>query len=158
MPMARSFAAGILIIVFIGLIYLSVDFMKNANAYGLQEGFDSQYKAPTRATDCQCLPGYIPSNTRSQFGGRFVLVDSGWGINFLPDGTKNAHWVKSCNMCNINICDPKNYTNMTAGEFTRNYTLKYDKIFDCSLIPAPQPAGTFFCKHLEDPSKTRKCY
>ena len=155
MPKARIFAAGIFLIVFIGLIYLSLDFMKIMKNTDLS-GYEGFSQGPARASDCQCLPGYIPSKKRSKFGGRFVAVDNGWGINFLPDGTKNAHWVRTCGMCNMNLCDRKIANPMTALEFTQKYVLQRNNIFECSMLTSTD--DSYFCQNMSNKRDTRKCY
>jgi hypothetical protein len=58
----KQIVAGVLLFAFLVLIMLSVQFMQDSSGNVLiKETFTSL--GPTRASDCQCLPGYIPSKS-----------------------------------------------------------------------------------------------
>ena len=54
---SKKFVAGLLIFAFISIILLALQFIKSPS----KELFtnEGQGQAPTRTSDCNCLPGYV---------------------------------------------------------------------------------------------------
>ena len=123
------------------------------------EGFAT---APTRATDCNCLPGYIPSSSSSSlksYGGNVFLFLGSRGYMYLynPSGTSDFYYINPENdTCGLS----------TSGDFPvisreeaygPKFTWKGD--LTCSVVTKnTNPKPTFFCQNLSDSSRTRPCY
>lgn len=123
-----------------------------------KEGFASA--APTRASECNCLPGYIPSkDAGGKYGGNILTWTGASGNKFYyynPSGTNDAYEYRSNNTCGL----------PTSGDFTsvshsdlfvnKKYNYRWDKS-PCDLIKKNKDE-TFFCQRLGDPSARRECY
>jgi hypothetical protein len=122
-----------------------------------REGFVAR---PTTPSQCQCLTGYIPSNTSySQFGGNFVHFNG--AIAFVPTGSSVKHAVPTCDMgCGVNACDPKIYQNIDEEQWN---SLSTGETFSCDIMKQAKlgaSAGTdiFFCQSVTNKQKTMPCY
>lgn len=151
----RGFLTGALLVVFILLTLSAWRFMTSEESLESFEGFTA---GPTRAADCQCLPGYIPSNvTNSKYGGKFIWYSG--GVYFVRDTTKIRNWVPRCSMCGINICDWNVMNKVTAVEFN---SLTPGQTFSCDILKQAQANNKntthYFCQSLNNPTETRKCY
>ena len=108
------------------------------------EGFKSG--AVTRASDCNCLPGYIPSNTT----GMKVLGKEGDTVNLqkpalIRYGTDDKWIEKEVTTLNFQISNAFFQADPAGG------ILKYAKIIK-------ETSDNYFCQSLADPTKIRKCY
>jgi hypothetical protein len=116
------------------------------------------FTAPARATDCRCLPGYLPSNSiQSTYGGEFQHYKG--AIAFVPGRSKQKHWVPQCSMCGINICSPSVYKEVDKSTWEKT---QWSSTFTCNTMKQAkensQLDGTFFCQSTSDLSKTMSCY
>jgi len=168
----RKFIAAILIIAFIILVIIAWNFIDFPDSFtGKSEGFvNKKGGGPTRAADCKCLPGYIPSKhiVKNKYGGTFKTgagVGLGDGnIYFYPDGSKTAYWIDNCTVCNDiipNVCDI--HTRISKEEFTAGgYTTAGEgKPFDCNILKKAMEkeiSPYYFCQNFTDPKIQRKCY
>lgn len=133
-----------------------------------KEGFTSA--APTRASDCNCLPGYIPSKDS---GGRNILKI--WGFKdsrgnelyyYVPSGSNDLYFYSS--MYNMNTCGLP-----TSGDFpmiapsdikgepgsTLQSKYQFRGMLTCDVVKKnTNTQETFFCQRLGDPSARRECY
>jgi hypothetical protein len=155
--MSRAFVAGLLIFAFIGVIILSVNFVQSIDPSGntVREHFTT---APTRAANCQCLPGYIPSVNR--LGGT-VYMDTGvllrYGVLFFsPSGTKDFYGVAKDDSCGISYTDTEKYTKLTRENMHGFTFSSYRGLLTCDKLN--RNTKNYFCQSLSNPSKTRKCY
>jgi hypothetical protein len=128
---------------FIALALQGVQFM-NAPVIEYNEGFKSGLV--TRASDCNCLPGYIPSNT----SGMKVLGKEGDTVNLQKPslvryGTDDKWIEKEVTTLNFQI------SNAFFGADPAGGILKYAKIVQ-------ETSDNYFCQSLADPTKIRKCY
>jgi hypothetical protein len=119
------------------------------------EGFQV---GPTRASDCRCLQGYIPSNmVNSKYGGRFI-TDGGL-VAFQPQGSKTKHLISSCLVCEgVNPCTQKKMIPKKEWD-----SLQWGEQYSCPLFTqikkkAKKTSDTFFCQSTSDPEKSRDCY
>lgn len=154
----------ILTLAFLAVLYYALT--TTSNAFGFvdvkKEGFSSA--APTRASDCNCLPGYIPSkDSGGKYGGNILtwqpFSDEDRKYYFYnPSGTNDAYEYRSDNTCGL----------PTSGDFTsvshsdlfvnKKYNHRWDKS-PCDLIKKnTNTQETFFCQRLGDPSARRDCY
>ena len=150
----------ILTLTFLAVLYYALTTTSYAFSFVdvKKEGFSSA--APTRASDCNCLPGYIPSkDAGGKYGGNILTwtADSGNKFYFYnPSGTNDAYEYRSDNTCGL----------PTSGDFTsvshsdlfvnKKYNHRWDKS-PCDLIKKNKDE-TFFCQRLGDPSARRECY
>lgn len=149
----RGILTGIFLVIFILLTFSGWKFMTSKES--LEKFTDS---APTRAADCQCLPGYIPSNTTSK--SELVLDPRGWGY-VLAGGKKYGFW---WNMHGI----PFDWTNTKYRWIGWEEISKYTHGGQASK-PIIEEAlrfqkeggkltSMYFCQSLSNPNETRKCY
>lgn len=148
-----------------------------------KEGFSSSamsVASPTRAADCNCLPGYIASNSGG-YDGKVYLTP--FGPNripqpaYIPNGTSDVYvidpvgwWGSGANTCNlIQAFDGK--TNDEYESYYMNYFSKlnfpplpftltdtnYKGILTCDVVKKTG-GKNYFCQNLGDPTKTRSCY
>ena len=151
-----------LVILFFGLALYGWDLCSLMNM-NEKEGFTnltSETSAPTRASDCRCLPGYIPSNTPAQtkYGGR--IIHRNGPIFYIPNGSNKKHWVSSCTQCNvgINFCDPNVYVNVTDKEAS---VYEDGPMLTCAVLKeslGKKESPNYFCQSLSDPTQTKSCY
>ena len=119
------------------------------------EGFEG---APTRAVDCRCLTGYVPSkNINSPFGGKVIKYKN--DIHFVPTGTNQRFYVPSCTMCgsDLNFCTEAKVVNESEFKAYKQAS----KILDCTLwnsVKGKKETEAYFCQKLGSPSETMFCY
>ena len=58
----KTLFAGLLLVAFIAITYLAFQFIQESVQAKATEPFTSIKHAITRASECRCVPGYIPSN------------------------------------------------------------------------------------------------
>lgn len=149
----------VMVILFFAIGYLAVDFLQkpqpNPTTKKEKEGFTS------RASDCKCLPGYIPSNISPSIpnGGK-IIREGGKGIHFVPAGTFDRYWVSSCQPSgtNINFCDPAVFVDVTDAEY-KKYTSR--GTFTSKIMEDAKKTklmDSFFCQNSNDPTDIRMCY
>jgi len=131
------------------------------------DGFST---GPTRAADCNCLPGYIPSRAGG-FDGDIYSTSSGDGTIFYvynPNGTDKMYIIgeNKCGLPNPNSkYSAKEKLNMIGigSGFISSSGKTYDyagSIYNqdsCSIVKK-KDSGTYFCQNLDTPGKTRSCY
>jgi hypothetical protein len=153
----KPIVAGLLLFFFIGLVAVAVQFMQNppqAPAPPKSEGFASA--APTRATDCSCLPGYVPSNIKVT---NTTKSDGNNGINGIH--------------CFNSVCYAKRYSDLMAafGDGTtgqskdslinhwRNHGIIENRNPCCdSTVRTEKKTNIFFCQSLSNPADIKQCY
>lgn len=161
----KNVIIGVCIAFFVGLILQAIQFI---NMPEVEEGFVSS--AITRASDCNCLPGYIPSNQSDSVDGN-LIVDTRDSLMYNPNNTRDIYTIDTNNMCNL--LPGVNDFDMRTSTDTNNYN-KYvsfkNKVnildassynvkgtLSCDIVK--QKANTnYFCQSLTDSTKIRKCY
>lgn len=166
---------GLGIFAFVLVCVIGIQFMLNKEVIDLHEGFSSSSGASgtTRAADCNCLPGYIASNSQGEYDGK---VYSYWGIVplYIPNGTKDIYTIDFNNTCGIlppvNI--PNEFLSMNKYfEFFGNYFSSLNiqpvpfqvnesnnkGVLTCDVVKKTG-GKNYFCQNLGDPTKTRSCY
>ena len=132
-----------------------------------QEGFASTATAITRASDCNCLPGYIPSSETSEYNGKIFssIIAGNTRYLFNPDGTKDTYWIKSENPCgipNINTFTQPNTGNYPYLDHSEIFgaapKYSYNGVLQCNMVHKKEASGIFFCQNLANPEKRRNCY
>ena len=153
----------IAIFVWVGLS--GINFIQVSSAEEEEEGFATSTSPITRASDCNCLPGYIPSNDTSGYNGKiFSTLWYGTEYLFNPDGTNNVYWIVPNNACGIpNINLPSqpnsgNYPFLPLDNVFGGGKYRYKGGLQCNMIKKTEASGIFFCQNLSNPEKRRKCY
>ena len=124
------------------------------------EGFKTGTGPVTRASDCNCLPGYIPSSESVDYNGKIFQMLGGGQTNYLfnPDGTKKVYWINPDNSCGITLNGT--YPSLSIEQlFTNGSEYTYAGNLQCNLVEKKTPtAPHFFCQNLSSPEKRRNCY
>ena len=160
---------GLCVAAFVAVAGLGVQFINNPIEDFIKEGFKTG--AVTRASDCNCLPGYIPSNKGGGgYDGKIVAAPNGL-LLYIPNNTNVMYaispWGNTCNLI------PEFKTGMDYDEYIKiysNLSRKYSTDFSpyqsyrleqtltCDVVKPALSGTNYFCQNLEDPLKTRKCY
>jgi len=61
MDSGKKMFAGLLLLSFLGIAYMAIQFISEGRCYSISEKFSNRKPRFTLAADCNCLPGYIPS-------------------------------------------------------------------------------------------------
>ncbi len=144
---------------FLLVILVATRFMKQDDVKESEkpkEGFFSG--APTRAAECKCLPGYVPSNMSNSY--EIVLTQDGWGWIIVGSKYYNFWW----NMHGI----PFDWNNTKFKWVTYDYLKGYTRsgnatkdIVQNALAYQKEGAKqmeTYVCKSLSNISDTKPCY
>lgn len=167
----RRVLIGLGIVIFILLSLKAWTFIKTHNDTCNTDTHESfAVGAITRAADCNCLPGYIPSSSSDTAYGGKIYVNVERGNNyyvFNPRGTKDMYWIQSSNPCGIPSIQALHLPN--AGKYpsiegskmfgpSAEYT--YKGVLPCGLVKKDEGSSTpyYFCQSLSDKNKTRSCY
>ena len=112
-----------------------------------KEGFTnpvSETTAPTRASDCRCLPGYIPSNTVPKkilgYENGFIEVKSPLKVRYGSDN----RWVEKM------VYNTFKATNSFFGKDPAPGVRKQ--------VETVAGSDFFFCQSLSEQTQTRSCY
>ena len=148
---------------FVWIALFGVNFIQ---ATPISEPFVSTATAITRASDCNCLPGYIPSADTGSYNGKiFSSKEMGHSIYYFnPDGTNELYYIPSNNSCgipNINTFSQPNTGNYPFLEFKNfgaNQKYTFNGWLQCNMVHKKESSGTFFCQNLTNPEKRRNCY
>jgi hypothetical protein len=167
-----------LVILFFGLALYGWDLCE-------KEGFTNattDSSAPTRASDCRCLPGYIPSNTRgnNNLNGKLIkAAEQGrMFILYNPNNTNNYYIVTIASIEdfdkmyeNFRVCNKKLSKYPISRAFyntaelykiirTEQWNIQwFDQRGDCKIFEENGDVdSTYFCQSLSDPTQTKSCY
>ena len=178
-----------LVILFFGLALYGWDLCSLMNM-NEKEGFTnltSETSAPTRASDCRCLPGYIPSNTGdiNNLNGKLIkIINKQRGeiiICYNPNNTNNYYLVtaasiqdfdkmyESFTVCNKKISKypiSRTFDNMEElrniienEKWNISYELSYPNEKKCKIFDQNGNVdSTYFCQSLSDNQTTKSCY
>ncbi len=148
----------VMVILFFAIGYLAVDFLHKPQPTPAtkkeKEGFTS------RASDCKCLPGYIPSNIAPSIPNGGKIAHYKGTIYYIPAGTNDRYGVTACTPSgtSINFCDKNNYKDIKEAEF-RQY--KDRGIFTSKVMNDAMKTkvmDSFFCQNSNDPTDIKQCY
>lgn len=158
MKQAKTFAVGLFLVLFVSFLVLAFSTTYPMPIRAIAEEKEGFTENPTRASDCQCLSGYLPSNrTTSKYGGKFIQYAG--LLAFQPDGTSMKHLVSNCLNCEgINPCSEAKTISKTAWD-----SLSWGTQYTCPFFTqikanAKATTSTFFCQSLADPENRRSCY
>jgi hypothetical protein len=140
----RTLLVILFIFMIIAVIFQAVAFMTEGGEIKqiILEQFTLQ---PTRASDCRCLPGYIPSNkiTKRVLGKENQLIEIKNPIT-VRYGSNNR-WVEK------DVSSTFRATNSFFGSDPAPGVVKQVEIKE-------QNTNMFFCQSLSNPSNTKQCY
>lgn len=142
------------LVVFLGYLFYKSYLTLETNASF--EAFTSD-PAPTRASDCRCLPGYVPSNSKKS--GELVLDPRGWG--YLLEGSKKyGYW---WNMHELGFWWWNSTYRWATSEEVSKYTdggwASKDQVKNTLANKGKSVESPFyFCQSLNDTGKTKTCY
>ena len=145
------------IAVFVWVGLSGINFIQNTTVK--DEGFNTSTGPITRASDCNCLPGYIPSSDNGDYNGKiFQIVTNGLQYLFNPEGTKKIYWINPENSCGITMSGT--YPSLSIEQFFSNGSeYSYSGNLQCNFIKKKQSTQSiFFCQNLTSPEKRRNCY
>ena len=125
--------------------------------------------APTRAAECKCLPGYVPSkDTMNKAGNVYTMADVEGTIYyfFIPNGTSNMLYISPANSCGIkHIYKDRNISNQNLGNYPpinmNESNLRWTGNLTCDMLKTDKNttnSSRYRCQNLEDPSNTKECY
>jgi hypothetical protein len=132
-----------------------------------EEGFATSTGLITRASDCNCLPGYIPASETGGYNGKiFWSTENNQNYYlFNPEGTNDVYWIQSENSCgipNINVPSKPNSGNYTFlsddSVFGADRKYTYKGSLQCNMLKKKEQGINYFCQNLTNPEKRRKCY
>jgi hypothetical protein len=151
----------ILTLTFLAVLYYAYTTTANCSVdVTKKEGFTSA--APTRASDCNCLPGYIPSKgAGGQYGGNILTWTGATGHKYYyynPSGTNDVYHISSDNKCGLPTSG--DFMSVTHSDLFSNKKYKYTwQKSACDVVNENKnKEGMFFCQRLGDPSSRRECY
>ncbi len=112
----------------------------------------------SRASDCRCLPGYVPSNITLPY--EFVVVPQLSGAGYILQGNTKKQFYWRMHNVNFDWSNTK-YSVMTAAEIGKykgdGYVSK--EVLEKALQKQPNlKTQHFFCQSLSDSSNTKQCY
>lgn len=152
----KTLLVVIFIFIMIAVIFQAFAFMTEGGEIKqiMLEQFTSQ---PTRASDCRCLPGYIPSNKTLPY--EFVIVRELGGAGFILQGNtkKGFYW----NMHNTKFdWNNTKYRYMSSAEISKykDYGFVSKEVLEKALQKQPSQTPHFFCQSLSNSSDTKQCY
>lgn len=147
----KTLLVVVFIFMMIAVMFQAVTFMMEGQTL---EQFTSQ---PNRASDCRCLPGYVPSNKTLPY--EFVVVPEQGGAGFILQGNtkKQFYW----RMHNVNFdWNNTKFRYVSSAEIGKykgdGYASK--EVLEKALQKQISQTPTFFCQSLSDSSNTKQCY
>jgi hypothetical protein len=176
MDSSKNILAGLLILSFLLLVLVATNWMQKPmnSVNSVKEGDTTKEGfrvAPTRAAECKCLPGYVPSKdiTTSNV---YSYKERGYTYYiFNPNGYPYTWWIQPENPCGIkHIYKDANLTNKNLGNYPpidlNNSKFKYIGPLDCYTYKAWTAwlntpniiSDRYKCQNLEDPSNIKECY
>jgi hypothetical protein len=155
----------ILTLTFLAVLYYAYITTADSSVDVKKEGFTSA--SPTRASDCNCLPGYIPSKEGSKYGGnilKYKFNNDYEGYYYNPSGSNALYFYDSYrNTCGLPTSGDfpmlvwSDVKNNPHGSPQSKY--EFRGMLRCDVVKKnTNTKETFFCQRLGDPSSRRECY
>jgi len=171
MNKGKQLIAGLLLFAFISLISLAaMFFMAEPKEYS--EPFIT--KKVTRVSDCNCLPGYIPSNMKSKYDdGKIYQYPI---INDDETITNEFYFVMKDSIRRIDLNNPCGFPLTKSDETIKKFKYKdlrkynnFNKyvnsiqggsvgVIDCSYFNKTEKLDSYFCQNLSNPTDKSTCY
>jgi hypothetical protein len=165
MKKGKQMMAGLLLFAFIGLVSLSIVFsISSPKEEIIETVFRESFidPPPTRASDCNCIPGYIPSNVNINRKGKiYQTKDSTSGTfiyYYMPTDTKDLYVINLNNTCGLALKPTDRVTNSNNYPEVANYSGNMGQL-TCDLVKNEKTSlSTYFCQSLTNPEVHRQCY
>jgi len=170
MDSSKNILAGLLILSFLLLVLVATNWMQKPmnSVNSVKEGDTTKEGfrvAPTRAAECKCLPGYVPSKETSAKAGKIYTdsIRTFWYF-FVPNGTNKVYRINEHNPCGIkHIYTDANLANQNLGKYPtlpRTGGFIHSGYLSCDMLNADtkNDSSRYKCQNLEDPSNTKECY
>jgi hypothetical protein len=173
----------------VGILFLMI-YGWNTCMDSQKEGFTnpvSSSTAPTRASDCRCLPGYIPSNTGgNNLNGKFIKYinevrnPKEAGILYNPNNTNNYYLVTVASIQDFDkmyesftVCNKKlskypisrtidNIKELIKKIENEQWNISYELFGNekkCNVFEQNSNLdSTYFCQSLSNSQTTKSCY
>jgi hypothetical protein len=144
----------------IGLMFQAVAFITEGNE--VKQFIVEQFQSgPTRASDCRCLPGYIPSKQIAFY--EFVVVPELGGMGYVFQGNTKKQFYWGMHSTSFGPQNTKyRVTNAAeSGKYKGDGYISREKLQEALQY---QKQGTlpntptYFCQSLSNPSDTKQCY
>jgi hypothetical protein len=154
--MGKTFLVIIFIFIMIAIIFQAFAFIMEGQDVKqiMLEQFTSQ---PTRASDCRCLPGYVPSNKTLPY--EFVVVPEQGGAGFILQGNTKKQFYWRMHNTNFDWSNTK-YRVLSGAEIGKykgdGYVSK--EVLEKALQTQVNKTPNFFCQSLSNSSNTKQCY
>ena len=166
MKIGKQLMAGLLLFAFIGLVGISIQFImtlpnEESRKLAIKESFTGN-SPPVRSSDCNCIPGYIPSNMNvNEQGGIFQTKDSETGTfiyYYRPPESKDLYIINLNNTCGLNVNPSDRTVNSKNYPQVVGYTGNMGQL-TCNIVKNKKDvSATFFCQSLENPADQVPCY
>lgn len=116
------------------------------------------FEAPTRAADCRCLPGYIPSKQGPQ--DKVVFIKEYGVYGYITSQKVFYDMRQNCNQCGQNFCARAEDMKLADLSIKLNKTkeIKYGGFFSCAVAKPSPPSNTYFCQSLTNGNEFKMCY
>lgn len=162
----RVMLLTILLIIFGILVYFSSEELLTISPAFITEPFNT---APTRASECRCLPGYIPSKPHSEYIDLGCYHDN-WdralktAIGRPYDKNSCAAAAKAAGMKFFGVQDGNECWIGNEGYDKHGKAAGYCEPGGSPLknhvwkIATAEDSTTYFCQSLSDSQKTKACY
>ena len=163
MKKGKQLMAGLLLFAFIGLLAVSIVFiMKTPDPQPpiINESFSGA--PPTRASKCNCIPGYIPSNVNVNKSGKITQIKdttSGTYVYYYtPTDTTNLYVINLNNTCGLPLKPSDRTMNSNNYAQAMNYAGNVGQL-TCDVVSKEKVASsTYFCQNLSNPADQIPCY
>ena len=161
---SKNILAGLLILSFLLVVLVATNWMQKP-VNSVKEGDDTKEGfrvAPTRAAECKCLPGYVPSKDTMNKAGKIYTdsIPTFWYF-FVPNGTNKAYRINEQNPCGIkHIYTDGNLANQNLGKYPKLPNgFIHAGALTCDMLKTDTTnSDRYTCQNLEDPSNTKECY
>ncbi len=159
---SKQILAGLLIFSFLLVILVATRFMNQDDVKESEKPKEGFKAAPTRAADCKCLPGYVPSKG-GKLGGQ-VYTDSirTFWYFFVPTGTTKAYRINEQNSCGIpHIYTDSEKANQNIGKYPTLPRIGFENagVLTCDILNNKvNDVGSYICQSLADASDIKACY
>jgi hypothetical protein len=165
MKKGKQMIAGLLLFAFIGLISISILFSISSPKEEIIETIMKESFAdppPTRASECNCIPGYIPSNmtinkkgtihqTKDNVSGNYIYY-------YMPIDSTNLYIINLNNTCGLKLKPSDRTINSNNYPQVVNYAGNMGQL-TCDLVKKEKNStSAYFCQNLTDPNLRAQCY
>ncbi len=156
----QTLLATVFIFMMIGVLFQAVAFITQGNEVK-QVMLEQFASGPTRASDCRCLPGYIPSKKVAPY--EFILIPELGGLGLVIQGNTKKQFYWNMHNTNFDWTNTKfRVTNAAeAAKYKGEGLISKEKLQEALQYQkqgTSPDTPTYFCQSLSNPSNTKQCY